>query len=229
MTTEPYCAGNPNTRAMVELGGIRTILTVLLCKDRAVLGFITVYRQEVRAFSTKQIALVENFAAQAVIAMENARLLGDLRQRTSDLQELLEYQTATADVLKVISRSAFDLNTVLRTVVASAVSLCRADRASLYRYRDGARQFEIGHNNLPEDEALERSTPISAGPETLVGRTMQERRTVQMIDVLDDPDYRPKDEALIGDVRTMLGVPLLRDGVLLGVFGLGKVCGRAVH
>ena len=222
MTAEPYRAGNPNTRAMVELGGIRTILTVPLCKDRAVLGFITVYRQEVRAFSTKQIALVENFAAQAVIAMENARLLGDLRQRTSDLQELLEYQTATADVLKVISRSAFDLNTVLRTVVASAVSLCRADRASLYRYRDGACHFEIGHNNLPEYEALERSTPISAGPETLVGRTMQERRTVQIIDALDDPDYRPKDEALIGDVRTMLGVPLLRDGVLLGVFGLAR-------
>ena len=125
-------------------------------------------------------------------------------------------------MLKVISRSAFDLNTVLRTVVASAVSLCRADRASLYRYRDGACHFEIGHNNLPEYEALERSTPISAGPETLVGRTMQERRTVQIIDALDDPDYRPKDEARIGDVRTMLGVPLLRDGVLLGVFGLAR-------
>ena len=222
MTAEPYLAGNQNTRAMVELGGIRTILTVPLCKDGAVLGFITVYRQEVRAFSAKQIALVENFAAQAVIAMENARLLGDLRQRTSDLQESLEYQTVTADVLKVISRSAFDLNTVLRTVVASAVSLCRADRASLYRYRDGRCHFEIGHNNLPEYEALERNAPIAAGPETLVGRTMQERRTVQIIDALDDPDYRPKDQAEIGDVRSMLGVPLLRDGVLIGVFGLAR-------
>jgi GAF domain-containing protein/nitrogen-specific signal transduction histidine kinase len=217
-----YLEGNPFVRAMIDLGGVRTILTVPLCKDDAVLGFLSVYRQEVRAFSDKQIALLENFAAQAVIAMENARLLGDLRQRTGDLQESLEYQTATADVLKVISRSAFDLNTVLQTVVASAVNLCRADRASLYRYRDGRCHFEIGHNNLPDYEALERSTPIAAGPETLVGRTMQERRTVQIIDALDDPDYRPKDQAQIGDVRTMLGVPLLRDGVLLGVFGLAR-------
>jgi PAS domain S-box-containing protein len=222
MAAEPYLAGNPNTRAMVELGGIRTILTVPLCKDRAVLGFITVYRQEVRAFSAKQIALVENFAAQAVIAMENARLLDDLRQRTSDLQEALEYQTVTSDVLKVISRSAFDLNTVLQTVVAAAVNLCRAERASLYRYRDGRCHFEVGHNNLPEYEALERNAPIAAGPETLVGRTMQERRTVQIVDALSDPDYGPKGEALIGDIRSMLGVPLLRDGVLIGVFGLAR-------
>ena len=222
MAAEPYPAGNPNTRAMVELGGIRTILTVPLCKDRAVLGFITVYRQEVRAFSAKQIALVENFAAQAVIAMENARLLGDLRQRTGDLQEALEYQTVTSDVLKVISRSAFDLNTVLQTVVAAAVNLCRAERASLYRYRDGRCHFEVGHNNLPEYEALERNAPIAAGPETLVGRTMQERRTVQIVDALSDPNYGPKGEARIGDIRSMLGVPLLRDGVLIGVFGLAR-------
>ena len=128
----------------------------------------------------------------------------------------------TSDVLKVISRSAFDLNTVLQTVVAAAVNLCRAERASLYRYRDGRCHFEVGHNNLPEDQALERNAPIAAGPETLVGRTMQERRTVQIVDALSDPDHGPKGEALIGDIRSMLGVPLLRDGVLIGVFGLAR-------
>ena len=210
------------TRNTIEGTDVRTSLWVPLRKDGVLLGCISAFRTEVRPFSEKEIALLENFAAQAVIAMENARLLGELRRRTGDLQESLEYQTATSDVLKVISRSAFDLRTVLRTVVASAVSLCRAERASLYRYRDGRCHFEIGHNNLPEYEALERSTPISAGPETLVGRTMQERRTVQIVDALNDPDYRPKDQAELGDVRSMLGVPLLRGGELIGVFGLAR-------
>ena len=197
-----------------RVGGIHTLLGVPLLRDGASLGVIGLGRTRIEPYTERQIELVNTFADQAVIAIENVRLIDELRQRTSDLQELLEYQTATSDVLKVISRSAFDLNTVLQTVVASAVGLCRADRASLYRYRDGRCHFEVGHNNLPEYEELERSTPIAAGPETLVGRTMQECRAVQIVDALHDPAYKPKEEAQIGDVRSMLGVPLLRDGVL---------------
>jgi GAF domain-containing protein/anti-sigma regulatory factor (Ser/Thr protein kinase) len=220
---DAYRDGEPNRLALADLGGARTVLAVPLLKEGGVIGFIVAYRQEVRPFNDKQIALLQNFAAQAVIAMENARLLGELRARTDDLQESLEYQTATSDVLKVISRSVFDLDTVLQTVVATAIRLCRADTAIIYRNEGGEYRWAAGRLVTPEYEARERMTSIRPGTGTVVGRAALEGRTVQILDAWTDPLYEAKEDARVGGVHTMIGVPLLREGLPIGVIGLARM------
>ncbi len=139
-----------------------------------------------------------------------------------DLQEALQYQAAISDILKVISRSAFDLASVLLTVVTSAKALCRAEMAVLFRYHDGTYRFAVGHGNSPAYEERERRQVIYPGRDTLVGRAALERRTVQIIDAWCDADYARKDDARVGGVRCMLGVPLLREGVPIGIIGLAR-------
>jgi GAF domain-containing protein/anti-sigma regulatory factor (Ser/Thr protein kinase) len=211
-----------NARIAVEVAKLRTVLFVPLRKDDILVGRIAAGRQEARPFTDKQIALLQNFAAQAVIAMENARLLDELRGRTRDLQESLEYQTATSDVLKVISRSTFDLEPVLTTVVETAARLTQAEKAIIYRLESGAYRYAVGYGLEPEYERIERSTPIEPGHGTVVGRTALEKQTVQIIDAWTDSAYSVKSDAKIGNVRSMIGVPLLREGALVGVIALAR-------
>ena len=206
---------DPAFVAAVELGGVRTFLAVPMLKENELTGAFTVSRQEVRPFTDKQIALVTNFAAQAVIAIENARLLNELR-------ELLQQQTATADVLKVISRSTFDLQSVLNTLVESAVKLCEADKGAMAR-QSGSTYHQVASHGYPAElDEYMKTHPIAIGRGTLVGRTVLEGKPVQIEDVLADPEYIFKDAARIGNYRTALGVPLLREGVPIGVFYLAR-------
>jgi PAS domain S-box-containing protein len=217
-----YRSGNPTRRRLADEYGGRTAIWVALRKGAALAGAFVIYRTEVRSFSDKQIALLQNFAAQAVIAMENARLLGELRQRTTDLQESLEYQTAISDVLKVISRSTFDLDAVLDAVVASAVTLCRAQYGVIFRNYGDEYRWAASHGLLPEYDRIERNTRIRPGPGTLIGRVALEGHTVLIPDAWSDPLYVAKADARIGNVRSMLGVPLIREGAVIGAIGLAR-------
>ena len=207
--TQRYAERDPLAVAAVEIGGVRTILGVPVLKENEVKGAIFLYRQEVRPFTDQQIELVQNFAAQAVIAIENARLLNELR-------ESLEQQTATADVLKVISRSTFDLQPVFDTVGESSIRLCGADRAFIFRF-DGELLRMVAAVNASQEfsEWVERN-PIRPGRESGTGRVALERRTIYVLDVFADPEYS-YGARNVEPYRTILGVPMLKGDELLGV------------
>ena len=202
--------------AMRDVDPIRTILAVPMLKGNDLVGTITIYRLEIKPFTEKQIALIETFAAQAVIAVENTRLLNELRQRTDDLSESLQQQIATADVLKVISRSAFDLQAVFETVVESSARLCGADRAFIFRFDGQLLRVAATFNAAPEFRAWVEQNPIRPGKHSGSARAALERRTIYIVDVLADPEYLygAKD---VEAIRTILGVPILKGDDLLGV------------
>ncbi len=220
--SEAYGRRIPVTVSAVEDGGIRSMLLVPIMKDGAFIGAFTVYRQEARPFTDRQVALARSFADQSAIAMENARLLTALSQRTGDLQQSLEYQTATSDVLKVISGSTFDLQPVLDTLMETAARLCNADGGGLtVREGDGFRYLST-YGLSKQLSAVVRERPYRLNRGSIAGRTAIAGTVVQIGDVATDPEYVQQDVKELNEVHGALGVPMMRDEEVFGTFSLTR-------
>ena len=205
-----------------KLGGYRTLLGVPLIREGSVIGAVMLAREQVRPFTDKQIELATTFADQAVIAIENVRLFDEVQARTDDLTESLQQQTATADVLKVISRSTFDLQSVLDTLVELVARLCRAERTGIRIAKDGLYHNLADFGFLPAHRELMRSTPLKPDRSSIVGRVALDRRPIHILDSQVDTDTEMASRSRSGNTRTMLGVPLLREGTPIGVLLLQR-------
>ena len=226
---------DPGSIAAVELGGVRTILAVPMLKENELIGSFSVYRQEVHPFTDKQIALVTSFAAQAVIAIENARLLNELRQRTDDLTErtsnlteALEQQTATSEVLQVISSTPGDLQPVFATMLENAVRICDATFGNIYRWDGEALHMLASHNTPPAFAEDRRRSPYRPYPNSPIGRMVANKTVVHISDVRTEDVYTKQLDPVavtavtLGGLRTLLGVPLLNKSEMIGAFFLSR-------
>jgi GAF domain-containing protein len=200
-------------REALKIGDYHTMLGVPLVREGNIIGVFGLARKTVRAFTEKQIELVTTFADQAVIAIENVRLLSELR-------ESLQQQTATADVLKVISRSTFDLQAVLRALVESAARLCEAENANIWQPKDGVYRLAASYNEYAASKEFWDTIAIEPGRGTVVGRSLLESKIVHVHDVRADPEYTFGKAQELGGFRTVLAVPMLREGIAIGVFAL---------
>ena len=207
-------------RELARLRGFRSMLFVPLLRDRKPIGVIAVTRVEPGPFVEHHVNLLQTFADQAVIAIENVRLFDDVQAKTRDLTESLQQQTATAEVLKVISRSAFDLDVVLNSLTKSAVELCNSTYGVISLYRDGVLVFMAQTGCTPDFAELLWSHPAQLDRKSVTGRTGLLRTVVQVPDVVQDKDYDYHGGEIVGNYRSAMGVPLLRDGELEGVFTL---------
>ena len=216
-----YAEREPLRTAAIELGGVRSLLAVPLLRKGELIGDFSIYGGERDGFAENQIALVTTFADQAVIAIENARLLGELRERTADLARSVDELTATGDVLKIISRSSVDLETVLDTLVDTVARLCRADQTAMYRQRDDKHHLVASRGSQEAKEYFLAHHPGAHDRGTMSGRVALERRVVHIPDALQDPNYTYPGQKALG-YRTMLGIPLLREETLLGIFVVSR-------
>ncbi|MBA5775886.1 GAF domain-containing protein [Stappia sp. F7233] len=209
--------------AVAKQLGHRNALAVPMMRDGVPIGAIALAREAPGYFPDRQVELLQTFADQAVIAVENVRLFRELESRNRDLSEALERQTATSEVLGVISRSANQLNPVLDAIVSTASRLCRAEWAIIFRLGDDG-LFHVATASRGKEDLVKFmiNRPFAPGRGKVSGRAALERRTVHVIDVLDEPDYDWRDAQAIGQYRTALGVPLLRDGEVIGVIALAR-------
>ena len=205
-----------------KLSGFRTLLCVPMLRQDVLLGVIAMARTEVRPFTDRQIDLVTTFADQAVIAIENVRLFTELRGRNRDLTEALDQQTATSEVLKVISRSTFDLQPVLETLIENATRLCGAERGGIYRFDGEVLRRAVDYGTAPAFRDYLKRTEVRPGRGSGAGRAALERRTVHIPDIRADPEYDWVEAKKLGGFRTVLCVPMLREGALLGVIAMGR-------
>jgi GAF domain-containing protein len=227
-STESYRQRHPRTVDAVELGHIRTAVAVPMLKDDEPIGVISIHRPEVALFDEKQIALLTSFAAQAVIAIENARLLNELRQRTTDLTEALEQQTATSEVLQVISSSPGDVEPVFCTMLEKAVRICDATFGNIYRWHDNALHLASTHNTPPAYAELRRRSPMRF--DEMPRELRQMIQTQLPVQVGDYVDYVAEDQdnsisrmgIELGGIRTVLDVPIVKESELIGAFILSR-------